>query len=368
MLNSMKYSMIRALRDKEFMFSTIIIAVLMGTVMYFMTETMLEELESGTLEIPIAVVEVSGSEHGAFIEILETAGIFDLEFVDMEQALFKLEANDVEGIFEMGDDISLLVTHNGFTPLLLQTIADEYVMTSGALTTIATENPEDLEPAIISLMNQESVILEMEVTNQMVDTMQLSTILFITMTAISGMFVGFERAIMTNDDGKVASRRITSSFGKVNMLIADLVGVALLVVVMTFSIWAYFSLVLGVNLEMNVALAALGFLLTALFSVSFGALFGLVAPGKRKTREQILMGAYMGMMVLAFFGPQVRVDAITLINRVNPMSVLLDSLMALNMGNYVRYFGFTGTIAVATVIFLGLVIIALRRNRHVDAR
>lgn len=367
MLNSMKYSMIRALRDKEFML-TIIFIVLMGTVMYSMTETMLEELEGGTLEIPIAVVEISGSEHRAFIEILETAGIFELNFVDMEEALHMLEDHDVDGVFEIGSNLSLLVTHDGFSQLLLQTVADEYIMGSHVVTTIATKNPEDLESAIISMMNQDSVIRNMEIGDLVVDMMQMSTILFITMTAVSGMFVGFERAIMTNTDGKVASRRITSSFGKMNILITDLVGVALLVVVITFGIWAYFSFVLGVNLEMNVALAALGFILTALFGVSFGAFFGLVAPGKRKTRDQILSVAYMFMVMVSFFGPLVQVEAIALINSVNPMSVLLDSLMALNMGNYVRYLSFIGTIAIVSVIFLGLTLIAVRRNRHVDAR
>ena len=368
MLNSMKYSVIRALRDKEFMFGAIIMTLLMGTVFYFMTGTMLEELADGTLEIPVAVVEISGSEQSMFIEILEMADIFELEFASMEEALYQLETGAVDGIFEVGYELRLLVTSSNFRQLILQTVADEYVIGGHMLMTIANENPAYLETAIMSLVEQRSVMNEMAIANELPDMMQLTAILFIGMTAISGTFLGFERAIMTNNDGATASRRITSSFGKMKILAADLLGAALLVVGVSFGVWAYYSFVLGVELGMNAGLASLAFFLTALFSISFGAFFGLVAPGKRKTREQILTGAYMGMMMAGFMGAQVRVDALELINSVNPIALFLDSLMALNMGNYTRYFGFIIIIAIATVIFIGLTIIALRRNRHVDAR
>ena len=368
MFNSMKYSIIRALRDKEFMFSTILIAILMGTVMYFMTGTMLDELNEGTLEIPVAIVEVAGREQSSFIDVLETSQMFNLEFVDREEALYKLEINDVAGIFEVGYEPRLLVLTSNFRQVILQAFADEYIINGDILANIASENPQYLEATIMSMMERVSVMNEMAIADEMIDMMQLSAILFITMTAVSGIFVGFERGIMTNNDGATASRRIMTSFGKVKILVADLVGVAFLVVVMTFGVWAYFAFILGVNLDLNVGLASLAFFLASLFSVSLGAFVGLVAPGKRKMREQLLSGAYMGMIMLAFFGSQLRIDSVELINQFNPMSILADTLMALNMGNYVRYFGFIGTIAASTIIFLILAIISLRRNRHVDTR
>jgi len=364
----MKYSIIRALRDKEFMFSSIVIAILMGTVMNFMTGMPLEELEEGTLEIPVAVVEIAGSQQSMFIEILEATGMFELQFVDMEEALYQLEEDTVDGIFEVGYEPRLLVTRSHFHQLLMQTIADDYVMGGNVLAAIANENPQYLEAAILSLLEPESVMSEMALADEMTDLMQTQTIIFIAMIAISGMFVGFERGIMTNNDGATASRRIMSSFGKMKLLFADLVGVALLVVVMTFGVWGYYAFVLGVTLEMNIAFAAFAFFLTALFGVSFGSFFALIAPGKRKTREQILTAAYMVMMMAAFVGAQLRNDIIELLNSVNPMAILLDSLLALNMGNYTRYFGFMITIAIATVLFLALTIIATRRDRDVDAR
>ena len=368
MLNSMKYSIIRALRDKEFMIMSILVAVVMGTVQYFMVGTMLEELEDGTLEIPVAVVEVAGNEDSMFIEILEIADLFELEFVDMEEALYKLETDAVDGIFEVGNEPRLIVINSGFAQLLMQTVADEYIIGGNILEQIATENPEYLETAIMSMMEPASIMNEMAIADDMADMMQLTAITFIIMTAVSGMFVGFERAIMTNNDGGCASRRITSSFGKMNILVADLIGVAFLVVAMTFAVWGYFALVLGVTLEMNAGFAILAFFLTALFSLSFGAFFGLVAPGKRKTREQILTTAYMVMVMAAFLGPQLQIDMLELINAINPISIVLDSIMALNLGSYTRYFGFMISIAIASIIFLALAIIALRRTRHVDIR
>jgi len=368
MLNSMKYSIIRAFRDKEFMLSGIIMVVLMGTIMYFMTDSMFEEFNEGTLEIPVAVVEIAGSEESLFIEILETAEMFELKFVSMEEALYQLEANDVAGIFEVGNELRLLVKTSNFRQMLLQSLADEYIRSGNMLTSIASENPQNLQNAIMSMIERQSVMSEMLIAEELVDIMQFSIMLLIATIAISGIFVGFERAIMTNNDGAIASRRITSSFSKMKILLADLMGVTSLVVVMTGSIWAYFSFVLGINLKMNVGLATLAFFLSSLFSVSFGAFVGLFVPGNKKMREQALFGAYMGMIMLAFFGINARVEIIDSINQVNPMIRLANSLIALNMGNYARYFGFIGTMSFATIVFLVLAIIASRRNRHVDIR
>jgi len=96
MFNSMKYSMIMALRNKEFMFSSILIAILMGTVMYFMTGSIMDEVAEGTFEIPIAVVEIAGHEHDLFIEILDEVEMFEVEFLDMDEALYQLEAGEIK--------------------------------------------------------------------------------------------------------------------------------------------------------------------------------------------------------------------------------------------------------------------------------
>jgi len=358
----------RALRDKEFMLSSIVVAVLMGTVMYFMTGSIMDEVAEGTFEIQVAVVEVAGSEDSVFVEILKEIEMFELEFLDMEEALYKLETNGVQGIFEVGYEPRLLVINAGFSQLVMQSVIDEYVMGGDIFANIASENPQYIEAAIMSMADRDSVMSEMEKAESITDMMQMFAILFITSGALSGMFVGFERAILVNNDGEIASRRLVSAFGKTKILVMDLIGVALIVVVLAFIIWAYYAFVLSVSLEINLALAGIAFFITGLFAVAFGAFFGLVAPGKRKTREQILSGVFMGMMMLAFFGANINSATIEAINEFNPMMLLLDALMALNIGSYTRYIGFMVTMAILTVVLFTVTLIAVRRNRNVDAR
>ena len=368
MLNSMKYSMIMALRNKEFMFSSIIMAVMMGTIMHFMTGTIMEEIEEGTFEIEVAVVEIAGSENSFFLEILEAIDMLDVQFLDMEEALYQLEINEVAGIIEVGSQPRLLVVNNGFSQFVLQAIVDEYVMNSNVFVNIENENPQYLQAAMMSMIDREAVVIEMERTENITDMMQMFAIMFVTTGALSGIFVGFERAILINNDGEIGSRRLVSSFGKMKLLIMDLIGVALIVVLISFIIWAFYTMVLGVTLEINLALAGLSFFLTALFGVAFGAFFGLVAPGKRKTREQILNGVFMAIIMLGFFQANLRTPLIEAINEFNPMMLLLDALMALNIGSYARYTGFMVTLAVSTVVLLAITLIAVRRNRDVDAK
>ena len=370
MFNHIKYSIIRAVRDKEYMILSIIISLAMGTVMFFFTGTMLDELQEGTLTIPIGVVELSGNEHEAFLEILDgTDGLFEVQFLDYEEALYELEMGNINGIFEVGSDLRLLVTQDGFSQLILQMIADEYLQRGDAFVRIATENPQYLERAIMNMTSEESVMSEMDMAAAMPDMMQNMLIFLIAITSLSGVFVGFERAIMVNNDGSVGSRRITSPVGKVKMLFGDLIGVSIMSVVLTLIVWGYYAFVLNASLGVSVGWAILGFFITALFGVSFGALFGLVAPGKKKTREQILNGAYMIFCMVGGFGQGLRgVAMIDLINSVNPMILLVEAILALNMGNVARYVGFVGTIAGATVVLTVAIIITLRRNRYVDIK
>jgi len=369
MFNSMKYSAIRALRDKEFMFSAVVLAILMGTVQFFMTNTIMDDLMEGSLEVPVAIVEVAGSEESVFVDILEATGMFELTFYDdLDNIMYQLEDNTVAGIFEVAEVPRLIVSNNGVSQMLMQAVADEYIIGHEMLMRIATENPEYLEAAVAQLMTTSSVMAEMEIAENQVDLMQFIIIMMLTLPAMSGMFLGLERAVLTNNDGEKASRRIISSFGKWRILIADLLGSAFVVLINTLIVWAWFALALGVDLGVNLMLAGLTFLVISLFSLSFGAAFGLLAPGGRKTREQILTGAYMAMFMFGFMGSQMQNETIRLINQFNPMTATIDALMALNMGSYGRYVGFMSILAGAAVICLILTSVALRRNRHVDVR
>jgi len=369
MLNSMKYSMLRAFRDKEFMFSALLLAILMGTVNFFMANTMMDDLIEGTLEIPVAIVEVAGSEESMFADILEATDMFELTFHEtVDDVMYQLEDHTVAGIFEVGELPRLIVSNNGWSQMLMQAVADEYIVSHEMLMRIAMENPEHLEAAVLQLMATSSVMREMEMADRQVDVTQFMTIMMLTLPAMSGMFLGLERAILTNNDGEKASRRIISSFGKWKILIADLLGSALVVVMNTVIVWAWFALVLGVDLGVNLVLIGLTFIVVALFSLSFGAAFGLLAPGGRKTREQILTGAYMAMFMFGFMGAQIQNELFSLINQFNPMTATIDALMALNMGSYGRYVGFMTILVGATTLSLVLTAVAVRRNRHVDVR
>jgi len=369
MFNSMMYSIKRALRDKELMFSSILIAILMGTVMFFMTDSIMDQVNDGDFNIYAAVVVEEGAQN-MFLDTLVQIDMFVLEFVDMEAALYLLENNEINGIYVISATAEprLYVPASFFSQRVMQMVLDEYIMNTRIFTEIAMNNPQYLETAMMSMLDRDTVLAEMEIAENVIDMMQMFMIMFVTTGALSGIFVGFERALLLNSDGTIGSRRLVSSFGKMKMLLADLFGATMVVLLITAIIWAYFALVLGVELQVNLALAGLSFLITGLFGLSFGAFFGLVAPGKRKAREQFLNVIYMGMIMLGFFGSQMRMPIIRTINEFNPLMILIDAIMALSLGSYNRYIGFMITMSALTVVMLVGTIIATRRNRDVDAK
>ena len=368
MINSIKYSMIRALRDKEFIFSSLLVSIAMGTIMYFATGTMMDEINDGSFEIQIAVVTDAATGESQFVQVLEEIHFIAPTFTNMEDALSLLEHNEITGIFEITDAPVLLVRASGPRAQILQSIADAYITNSQILERIAMENPTYLESAIARMMTQTAVLEPMGNAADLTSMMQLMMIAFVSMAAISGVFVGFERAILTNNDASKGSRRLVSAAGKMNILAGDLVGGALVALGLSTIIWAYFALVLNVELHVNLFFTALAAFLVCLFGVSFGAFFGLVAPGKRKTREQILQLFYMAFIMLAMFGAQVRIPVITTINRFNPASLMMDALTALNIGNIGQYIAFMMTLVIVSVVCLILTFVSLRRNRDVDTQ
>ena len=368
MLNSIKYSMIRAMRDKEFILSSLLVSIAMGTIMYFATGTMMDEINDGSFEIKIAVVTDGAVGESQFVQVLKEIDFIAPTFTNMEGALDLLEHNEITGIFEITDAPRLLVRASGPRAQILQSIADEYITHAQIFEQIARENPTYLEATVSRLMSQTAVLTPMENTADLTSMMQLLMIAFVSMAAISGVFVGFERAILTNNDASKGSRRLVSAAGKMKMLAGDLIGGALVALGLSAIIWAYFALVLNVELHVNLFFTALAAFLVCLFGVSFGAFFGLVAPGKRKTREQILQMFYMAFIMLAMFGAQVRVPVITTINRFNPASLMMDALTALNIGNFGQYLAFMMTLLTVSIVCLILTFVSLRRNRDVDTQ
>ena len=368
MLNSIKYSMIRAMRDKEFIISSLLVSVAMGTIMYFATGTMMDEINEGNFEIQVAIITHESSVENTFVNLVKEVEMIVPVFTTLDEGLALLELNEVHGIFEITDMPRLLVRASGPRQQILQSIADAYLTNSQIFELIAISNPEYLESATHRMINQTGVLTPMNDTANLTSMMQLLMIAFVSMAAISGVFVGFERAVLTNNDASIGSRRIVSSAGKMKILAGDLIGGALVAFGLSAIIWAYFALVLNVELHVNLIFTALAALLVCLFGVSFGAFFGLVAPGKRKTREQILQMFYMAFVMLAMFGAQIRIPIITTINRFNPTSLMMDALTALNIGNTTQYVAFTMTLAIVSVVCLILTFGFLRRNRDVDTQ
>jgi len=369
MLNGIKYSALRAIRDKEFVLSSLLIAILMGTVNFFMADNVMTELTEGNINIPIAIVETHGSEESFLADVLEATDMFEISFHnDVESIMYQLEDNTVAGIFEIGETPRLIVANNGWNQNLMLAIADEYVIRQTVMNQILTENPQYFEYVMTAMLNEITLMAEMPISENQVNMLQFMTMMMIVMPALGGMFVGLERAMLTNNDGEKASRRIISSMGKFKMLIADLIGSTIISMLLSVIAWAWFAFVLGVDLDLNLAWGALTLLIMALFSVTFGAIFGLLAPGGRKAREQILQGVYMGLFMIGFIGGQFHNDTIRLINQFNPISLSIDALMALSMGSYGRYITFMSIFAGVTIVCLILLNFAVRRNRHVDVR
>ena len=367
MFQQIKYSFLGTLRNKEHLISSLAVSILMGTVLHFITGVNFVAEET---TIPVAIVnEGFESEHAEFVELLSgmdlMTPIYELNITD---AMYQLESGAVDGIFEVGADLRLIVAQSGLNQRILAQITDEYLRVSSVLTRVAVNNPEYLEAATNNITNFVSLNQEMELASGLTDPFSHMTFMLIALTSLMCIYQGFEKTIKIQDGSRALSgRRQSSVASKVKMLVADLIGLSLLQFVYSVIVWAYFVFVMNAPVDGNLVLIVATLFIGCLFATTFGAFFGIVIPGKVELREKMLNGGFMIFAMLGGFGIQLRGNQILdIAQSINPVMLLTDSLLALRVDNLGRYIQFISILFALTTFFLVISIIFLRRNRHAD--
>lgn len=367
-----KYKFFVLLRNKGMLFWTLMFPIILGTLFNVAFGSIMKTTESFS-EIPVAVVV--RNEGNYFTEVLKILSngeeaVLLPEYVEMQEAERMLASEEITGIFEIGDEIKLLISGNGLNQNILKTISDSFIQTSGTMNTIMQTKPEKAEELLAGIYNDIKINHEITFGKGETDTNVQYFYALIAMACLYGSFFGGSNVSnIKADRSALAARRCISPTKKISMIFSDFCAAVILLFIIVLIILVYIIFVLNINFGDVWGYVILTAFVGCITGVGFGTLVASVLKTDDKTTEGILSAAstflcFLSGLMLGNMKYVIEQYA-PLINRINPAALLSDAFYCLAVyDNYSRYTLNIISLLVISAIFCIASAIILGRKKY----
>ncbi|MCL2399159.1 MAG: ABC transporter permease [Defluviitaleaceae bacterium] len=367
----LKYNLLQYLRDREVLFYTLVIPLVMGTI-FFQIMNFVDE-ETGV--IPVAIVEQGAltSQNQAFLELannLEQQERLEITFINYESAIGMLQADQVFGVIILGETMELMLTSAGTEQSILESIVNEFTIQYAATANIAELRPQYLEQALAAINSYVSV--STPARNIPISQVANFFYVFLAMGAftssIRGLKMGFE---LQADISNTAARISIAPTKKLVLIVENLISAVVAQTLGSTITLLFYVFVLGINFGTQWGLILLTCVVGSFASVSFGILFSIVVPGNEDKK-----GGYLALVIYTFmftsgvFALEIRTlvrDAFPLFDRINIISIISDTFLTLvlheGLGRFVQQLSILMGIAIVCSVAGA---IALRRKSYAN--
>ena len=343
----LKYNLLQYLRDREVLFYTLIIPLLMGT-LFYQAFPFIDE-EAGI--IPVAIVEEYSYSHEAaslnqvFLELadnLEQQERLAITFIDFEGAVGMLQANHVTGVIILGDTIELMLTNAGSEQSVLEGIVSEFTIRSATIANIAELRPQYLDQALAAMESYISVNAPMRsIPSAAANFFFLMLAVGCFTSSIRGLKMGFELQAHVS---ATAARLSVAPTKKLVLILENLVTAVSAQTITSTVTLLFYVFVLNIDFGTQWGLILVAIVAGGFASVAFGMLFSVAVPGKIET-----VGGYLAILSYAFmfaagiFGAPIRnmvQSAVPILDRVNMVAIISDTFLTLvlheGLGRFVQ--------------------------------
>lgn len=353
LFRQVKYDGLRTVRDRSFLFWSLLYPVLMASFFYLA----FANLGKDSLDrIPVASAEKNDYYH-----ILTQIDFLEVTVMDQESAIGAIKAGDQAGYVD--EDSRLLIENNGLNQTLLKNILDEIKQSYGLMAELQSDSKIEVEVPDFSAIY----------TKHLVQTEQVSTIYFyalVGMVSLYGVFgtIDIMHKYQANLSA-VGARVSTTPVFKSRLIGGGFLVSLLLNLACNIVLISYLTLVLRVKL-FTVVLPTVTILLAAnLVGTALGVVLGML---KHLSYTAKTMSAVAISLVLSFLSgmmtPSVKTaiaEALPLFHRLNPVAIVTDSLYRVNLLADFDYYpqGIIVLLVEATLL-MALSIFSLRRQRY----
>lgn len=368
MLHLIKYQFYKIIRETGIMFWAMAFPLILG-IMFFVAFGHTDSSENLDT-IPVAIVKAENGE--MFLDFLEELDeeTIELEIMTEEEALKKLYADEIDGIYYDKEEPTLTVGKSGIEQSILKSILDMYNKNAALMKKIASEHPEALEEAVAAMKDWESVTEEVSVGGRTLNPYVSYFFALIAYTCLSGAFLGMQGCVDSQANlSVIGARQCVTPTHKLKLMVSNFVVLFAIhfadIMILTLMI----QFVFGIDLGGNAAEIILVNLFGSMIGVSIGVLIGSVGkmPYNVKVGCTVWTTLILGFLTGLMTGDMKDLieQNCPIINRINPAAVLSDAYYCMAVFNDAQRM--TRNIIILGVMSTGLVLVAFlvtRRERY----
>ena len=372
--HDLKYMLLSGFRIKSFLFWLMLFPILLGTLFKVAFGNVYEN-DVLFRSIPTAVVETS--DNAVFRQVIDSLEEADepllaVEYTDEDNAMQLLKEGKVSGIIYVGDKLSLSVTEQKMDQVILKTFVEQYGVNEKIIKDTAEKDPSKIQAVVDKLSEDVSACKDIPMTHGDPDIYVQYFYNLIAMVAMYGSVTGLHITVQNQANlSALGARKNCSPTPKSVSMLADLTGSyimqsACMILCVTFT-----HFVLKIDFGDRLPLVYVAAVLGGILGVSFGFFFGSVNRFSFEAKIGIVMAVSMfscflsGLMMGQMKG--IIAEHIPWLNKINPATVVADSLFSLNMySDYSRFISRIITMLIITAVCTAAGIIVTRRKKYAD--
>ncbi|MDD6235513.1 MAG: ABC transporter permease [Lachnospiraceae bacterium] len=371
-----KYRLKSLLRMKEDVFWCLGFPIILCTC-FFAAFSGISDKTNNFHSIPVAVVyEKENAIFKATINAVsksDTQGEEFLNVTETDSASAKALLNDdkVDAIIYVDDDISMAVAASGLNQTAVQSFLNEFEQKSALISDIIKENPDKLVSLIGNIFSSRTYISEQKLTDSPMDEMSVYYFSLIGMAALFGGFLGCSVARqMQPNITPEGMRKSTAPVKRHTMIAAEFLAAYTLQLISMAILLFYMICVLRINLGNEAGYVALTCAAGSLVGIASGIFVGSL-PIKEGMQIAIFLVYSLGSSFLSgLMVHPIKIwieKSMPIINRINPATLIQDSLYSLVIYNtHERFFTNIITLAVISVILCTLSYLMTRRKSYAN--
>ncbi len=367
-----KYQFIHTVREWSTMFWALAFPIILGSLFYVSVGN--GDMGEGLKSLRTAVVEEAEASAGkesflAFLEELD-GDVIKTEQMEEKEALAKLKADEIEGVFYAGKEPGLTVAKSEMEQNILEALLDTYQKNAKVMQTVGEKHPEALGAAADALKEWEETTQEVSVGGRTLDSNISYFFALIAYAALSGLYLGIQSCCDSQPNlSALGARRCITPTHKLKMVLCSFFILFFIQFINVMILTGVLRFLFHIDLGGNVAGMILINLLGSMIGVSIGILIGSISHLQigMKMGFGVFFTLFSAFLAGLMFGNMKNLieQRCPIVNRINPAAVLSDSYYCMAVYNDTSRMARNLLIlAVMCTVCVGASFLVIRRERY----
>ena len=358
-----KYNTKTMLRQKAIVFWNFFFPIILGSMFFAGFGHLLNGNDRAFTKIEIAVLDDMSKEE-------DEDALFKVSYVSEDEAISKLENDEVAGIIYVKETPSLTIKSSGINATITKTFLDTYAQQQKFFKSLSATNPEQIPAAVKNLSEEIQFTKEQKLSDESTNTYAQYFYALIAMNSLLASLLSLTS--VTNCQANLSAlgqRCEVSPIKKSNLIIGHYASCVLLAFASNMLLYVFINYVLNISFGSRYGYMILVCFTGSLIGVAMGMFFGSLGKLSYGTKNGILtsfsllLSFLSGLMVNSM--PTIIENSFPIINRVNPAVLITKSFFYLNAyDDLSKFFTCILTMIAIALILCILSIIMLRRTTY----